>query len=165
MPEMAMTARCGICGRLFAGPQLVLLGKGVDAPNNRLMQFVQKLTAHLVENHKKETEQIFLATNEYQGMLFLSHYQTESAALKTQLDMCRWKVHQGTLAARFTDAQIADWVEKIVPDLLTLSDMRDTLALSRNLAGMLMSMRDRLEEPGKYTFSPFDPALTGNKAS
>jgi len=165
MPELAMTARCNLCSRLFAGPQLVLVGKGVDAPNNRLMQFLSKLTAHITEVHMDSAKGIFLAAQEYQGMLILANYSTESDALKTQLDLCRWNVHQKTLSMRFTDEQISEWVGKVLPDLMTLAEMRDTASLHRNLAGMLMSIRDRLEEPGKYTFNPFDPALSGKTAS
>jgi len=153
-----MTARCSICQKLFAGPQILLVGQGLSAPNNRLMQFLQKLTEHIHIEHRDEAKGIALAANEYQGMLILSKYETQSQDLQTQLDLCRWNVHQKTLAVRFTDAQIRDWVEKIVPELLTLADMRDTLAITTNLVRMLQSIRDHLEEPGKYTFRPPDAA-------
>src|SRR5271166_4900446 len=155
MSELAMTAKCSLCNRMFAGPQLVLVGKGVDAVNNRLMQFMEKLTGHVMNEHKEVAQGIVLAASEYQGMLILSQYQTSDDNLKLQTDVIRWGLHQKTLAARYTDAQLEQWVGQIVPELLTLADMRDVKTLTTNLIGMLQSMRDKLEEPGKYTFSPF----------
>jgi hypothetical protein len=131
---------------------------GMDAKNNRLAQFVEKLTKHMTTEHKTETQQILIDGAEFQGCMFLSNFKTDDPNLKEQLDLVRWKVHQKTLAARFSDDDILQVVEKVVPDLLTLADMRDKETLTRNLAGLLQSMRDRLEEPGKYTFAPFDAA-------
>ena len=162
MTELAMTAKCRTCGRLFAGPQLVVVGKGVDAPNNRLMQFMEKLSSH-VESHKSITDEINLGVLEYRGWRILSEYDSTNADLLMQFDVYRWGLHQKTIGGRYTDAQIEQWVGQIIPQLLTLADMRDIPTLTKNLCGMLQSMRDRLEEPDKYTFSPFEPSLTGAK--
>ena len=156
MSELAMTARCSHCQRMFAGPQLVLVGKGVDAVNNRLMQFMEKLTAHVMNEHKEEARGIMLAASEYQGMLILSQFQTSDENLKTQSDVIRWGLHQRTLTARYSDQMIAQWVDQVTPDLMTLVALNDTANLKRNLAGMLQSMRDNLEEPAKYSFRPFE---------
>jgi hypothetical protein len=162
--EIAMIARCTICNKPFAGPMFSKVGLGMDAVNNRLAVFTEKLTRHLFDEHREVAQEIQLQGTEYQGCLFLSKFSSQDPNLAMQLDVARWKVHQNTLAVRVTDDQIMDVVEKVVPDLLTLADARDTATLKKNLAGLLASIRDRLEEPGKYTFSPFSESLSG-KAS
>ena len=49
-----------------------------------------------------------------------------------------------------------------LPDILTMAQMGDTEGLTRNLTGLLMSMREKLEEPNKYILTgqlAADPAL------
>src|ERR1700679_2189515 len=159
MSELAITARCTHCNKLFAGPQLLIVGTGVDAPTNRLMQFMEKLTGHMMKDHQDVAQRIMLMASEYQGMLILGNYQHSDASLMEQADMLRWKLHQNTLACRFSDEQIQQWVSSVLPDFTALAHNGDTATLQRNLAGMLMTMRDRLEEPGKYIFSPFSEQL------
>jgi hypothetical protein len=162
--EIAMIARCTICNKPFAGPMFSKVGLGMDAVNNRLAVFTEKLTRHLFEEHREVAQEIQLQGTEYQGYLFLSKFSSSDPNLAMQLDVARWKVHQNTLAVRVTDQQITDAIEKFLPDILTLAEMRDTATLKRNLTGLMQSMRDQLEEPGKYTFSPFSESLSG-KAS
>ena len=119
----------------------------------------------MFEKHREQAEEILTQGAEYQGALFMANFQTEDPGLKEQLDLLRWKVHQTTLAARYTDEMIDQWVGQIVPQLVTLVEMADTASLSANLRGMLLSMRDTLEEPGKYTFQSMDPLVTAGKAS
>ncbi len=161
MSEIAMIARCAICQKPFAGPKFAQIGLGLSAANNRIAVFVEKMTRHIAEEHKEKVREILEEGEEYKGALFLSNFQTEDPNLKEQLDLVRWKVHQKTLAARYTDQMIEQWVGQIIPQLLTLADMRDVATITKNLTGMLQSMRDTLEEPGKYTFE----ALTAGKAS
>ena len=82
--------------------------------------------------------------------------------LVNQLDIARWNVHQKTLKMRVSDQMIADCVAGILPDILTMAQMGDTEGLTRNLTGLLMSMREKLEEPNKYILTgqlAADPAL------
>jgi|SRR5579863_10084346 hypothetical protein len=162
MTELAMTAKCRTCGRTFAGPQLAIVGKGVDPANNRLMQFMEKLSSH-VELHREPMDEINLGVLEYRGWRILSEYETENKDLLMQFDLYRWGLHQKTLGGRYSDAQIEQWVGQVIPQLLTLADMRDIPTLTKNLCGMLASMRDKLEEPGKYVFNPMEPSLSGVK--
>lgn len=165
MSELAMIARCMICNAPFAGPKFVKIGMGLDVKNNRIAVFTEKLTRHMFEKHREKAEEILTQGAEYQGALFMANFLTEDPGLKEQLDLLRWKVHQTTLAARYTDEMIDQWVGQIVPQLVTLVEMADTASLSANLRGMLLSMRDTLEEPGKYTFQSMDPLVTAGKAS
>ena len=163
MSELAMTVKCTHCHRIFAGPSMLIVGRKLDAHNNRIAQFVQKLTEHMFTEHRQEAQQVLLEGNEYQGMLILSNFTTEDKSMKEQFDVVRWKVHQKTLQARFTDADIESWVGQVLPELMSLAQMNDKGTLQRNLVGMLQSIRDRLEEPNKYSFSPIEAVLTGTK--
>lgn len=165
MTELAMTARCQICNRSFAGPQLAIVGKGADLENNRIIQFAEKMAMHLSEKHKDVFQQILFSGQEFQGMLILQQYATESPALKEQFDVCRWKIHQSTLNTRLSDEQISKWVEAVIPDLVTLVSTSNFEELKRNLGGMITAVRDQLEEPGKYTFQAMDGQIKPVKAS
>ena len=140
--------RCTICNKPFAGPRLAIVGKGMDLKNNRIAQFTEKLTRHLFDEHPAEAQQIMMNAAEYQGVLILATFQTDDADMREQMDLVRWKVHQKTLACRYSDEQIA-------------ADME---TLKRNLTGLIQNLRDNLEEPGKYTFAPMLEASAG-KAS
>jgi hypothetical protein len=164
MSELASTAKCTICGKLLAGPRLALVGRGLDLKNNRLQQFTEKIARHIAEAHAEKLQQILITAGEYQGALMLSCFTTDDDDLKEQFDLVRWKTNQQTLPCRISDDQIAAAVESIVPDLLTLADMRDTVSLKHNLTGFMLSMRDRMQEPGKYVLSPIDVTVPG-KAS
>lgn len=153
MPELAMSARCTKCGKMIVGSTIPILGKNFDAVNGHARAFVEKLGKHVMSEHQEDAAGIQMGAMEYQGMMIMSLYEMHSENLKLALDAARWNLHQKTLNQRFTDQQIADWVDQVLPDLKTLVQMGDDQTLKRNLTGMLQSMRDRLEEPGKYTFN------------
>lgn len=150
MSELAMIARCMICNAPFAGPKFVKIGLGLDVKNNRIAVFVEKLTKHIAQQHPEMVAEIIMRRDEYAGALFLSNFQTDDPSLKEQLDFLRWKTHQVTIAKRYTDQMIGQWVDQVIPELLTLARDSDRATLTANLKGMLLSMRDTLEEPGKY---------------
>ena len=162
MSELAMIARCMICNAPFAGPKFVKIGMGLDVKNNRIAVFVEKLTRHLFEKHNDVAQEILLQAGEYQGALFMAKFQTDDPSLKEQLDFLRWKTHQITIAKRYTDEMIGQWVDQVIPELLTLARDGDRATLTANLKGMLLSMRDTLEEPGKYVM---ETGATVGKAS
>lgn len=164
MSEIAMVARCTICQKPFAGPMFSKIGLKMDAVNNRLAVFTEKLTRHLFEAHPEVAEAVKIQGAEYMGALFLSKFSSGDENLAMQVDVSRWKVLQNVLSCRFSDGQILAVVEKVVPELLTLADARDVQTLTRNLCGLLASMRDKLEEPGKYNFIPMDISLTGTSS-
>lgn len=155
MQEIAMTARCRECKKLFAGPSIVVLGSGMGQVNARIRQFLGKLTSHMANTHPEISTGIAIAAMEYQGMMILSKFETESDALKMQLDVARWNIHQKTLLKRISDDEIRHAVSLIVPELLTLAAANDPATITRNLEQWVMGMRNVLEEPGKYTFTPF----------
>ena len=165
MSELASTAKCTLCGKLFAGPRLALVGRGLDLKNNRISQFTEKLARHIAEIHPEKLQQIVITAGEYQGVLMLSTFETDDKDLSEQLDLVRWRTNQQTLPCRITDDQISAAVESIVPDLLTLADMRDTATLKHNLRGLMLSMRDRMQEPGKYVLNAIEAPATPGKAS
>ncbi len=150
--ELAMLARCGHCGKAFAGPSYVVLGNvKMDADNARLMQFMEKLSGHLYQEHKSVAEGIAMAGLEYQGMLTIASFHTDSEALKSQLDVARWNIHQKTLATRLSDEQIIGWVAAVLPDLQTAAQ-----TLGEKITSMITAVRDNLEEPGKYNLTPIE---------
>lgn len=152
--ELAMLARCGHCGKAFAGPSYVVLGNvKMDADNARLMQFMEKLSGHLYQEHKSVAEGIAMAGLEYQGMLTIASFHTDSDALKHQLDVARWNIHQKTLATRLSDEQITGWVAAVLPDLQTAAQMG---TLGEKITAMITAVRDNLEEPGKYNLTPIE---------
>ena len=162
MSELAMVARCMICNAPFAGPKFVKIGLGLDVKNNRIAVFTEKLTRHMFEKHRAQAEEILMQGAEYQGALFMANYQTEDPGLKEQLDYLRWKTHQVTISKRYTNEMIDQWVDQVIPELLTLARDGDRATLTTNLKGMLLSMRDTLEEPGKYVM---ETGATVGKAS
>lgn len=95
-------SRCTICNKPFAGPRLAIVGKGMDLKNNRIAQFTEKLTRHLFDEHPAEAQQIMMNAAEYQGVLILATFQTDDADMREQMDLVRWKVHQKTLACRYS---------------------------------------------------------------
>lgn len=147
MADIAMPASCRLCGAKFYGPKVAIIGR----PHGRQQAFLQKLVDHFRDAHVQEGKGIDLASMEYRGMLLMLYFQIEDPDLAKMHDIARWNVHQKTLGARFTDQQIADMVEKIIPDIYTLVQMGDTVTLRKNLQGCFANLRDRLEEPGKYT--------------
>lgn len=166
MPELAMSARCTKCGKMMVGSSIPLLGQDFGAVNGQVKKFLEKLGKHVITEHAEDAAGIQAGAMEYQGMMIMSLYEMHSDDLKLALDASRWNLHQKTLNQRFTDQQITDWVDQVLPDLKTLVQMGDDQTLRRNLTGMLQSMRDRLEEPGKYTFGPSGiPVLASQKAN
>jgi len=163
MSELAMSAKCRHCARVFAGPTLAIVGKRVDLVNNRLIQFMEKLSAHL-ETHTQVKNDVESRTLEFKGWRMLQEYETTDRNLTTQFDVYRWCLLQQTLGASFSDQDIETWVGQVIPDFITLAQMGDKDTLARNLVGMLQSMRDRLEEPGRYKFQPAEPVLSGKPA-
>jgi hypothetical protein len=156
--ELALPARCNLCDQTFYGPRLTFVGR----PHGRQPQFLEQLAQHIFTDHKDVAEGIALGAGEYQGMFIMSQFSTDDPELVNQLDIARWNVHQKTLKMRVSDQMIADCVAGILPDVLTMAQMGDTEGLTRNLTGLLMSMREKLEEPNKYILTgqlAADPAL------
>lgn len=158
--SLAIPVSCTHCGQTFYGPDL---GSTIITDERSVASFANKLQQHIVQSHGELAEQIVVAGMEYQGMLLLSNFRSDSQGLKKNLDVSRWNVHQKTLLKRFTDEELSTWVERVAPDLVTLVEMGDTANLKANLLGMLQSIRDLLEEPNKYLGVIHRQAAAGSK--
>ena len=145
--SLQVPVACNHCGQVFYGPDF---SSRIVADQRALGLFSRKLYEHITAKHPEVYERIALPIAEFQGMVFLSQFSSSAPALRKQVDISRWNVHQYTLSKRFRDDEIAAWVARVVPDLVTLAQMGDAAGIQRNLEGMLQSMRDQLEEPAKY---------------
>lgn len=161
MPKLAMSAKCVICRRVFSGPSLLMIGTSQTITKQHI-DFVMKLRGHIEQDHKDLSNSLTQVAKNYEGLLFLAQYETHSPEFHEQLDRARWAVHQETLNRRISDEEIATAVGQLVPEIMTLCAMNDIETLKRNLISWAQSMRNVLEEPGKY---PYPTAETPERAS
>ena len=154
MSEIAAPLSCVHCGKTFYGPRF---GVSMIRDRNQLHamgKFLNDLKRHLAEDHANEAGGIMAAEAEFSTMMVLSRFRSNDAELQRKVDMSRWNVHQNTLAVRVTDEEIAASVAAIVPELVSLAELKDTAGISVRLDGLLRFMRDQIQEPDKYQLSP-----------
>lgn len=154
MSEVASPVSCVHCGKTFYGPRF---GIAVVRDRNQMhsmAKFFVSLKQHLADEHAQEAGNIMAAEAEFTTMMVLSRFRSNDPQLQKKLDMSRWNVHQNTLALKVSDEEIAASVAAILPELLSLAEMRDTAGISQRLDGLLRFMRDQLQEPGKYNLGP-----------
>jgi hypothetical protein len=147
--ELALPARCRICNKIFYGPRVSILGTA-----GRAESFLNNLQLHVKTEHKEVAREIAMGAMEYQGMMTMALYLIEDPELQKQLDLSRWNTHQKTLAAHISDDDIARVVEQLIPEIYTLVQQGDTVQLRTNLLSCFANLRDRLEEPNKYSIQP-----------
>lgn len=150
MSEVAAPVSCVHCGKTFYGPRM---GVSMIRDRNQLQamaKFFHDLRQHLAYAHAKEAGGIMAAEAEFSTMMVLSRFRSNDPQLQKKVDMSRWNVHQNTLAVKISDQEIQASVEAILPELVSLADMKDTAGISQRLSGLLRFMRDQLQEPGKY---------------
>lgn len=102
--EIASVLTCKLCSTKIAGPGLVI-GPGQAA--GRVAKFMDSLTTHLASAHAKEFEALQQQALEFFGLNCVMQYVTQDDRVKYQRDWLRWKIHQVTLNARYTDEALA----------------------------------------------------------
>lgn len=100
MHEIASVLTCKLCAQKIAGPGLVI---GPGQASGRVAQFMESLTTHLAQKHAKEFEVLQQQALEFFGLNCVMQYVTQDDRVKYQRDWLRWKIHQVTLNARYTD--------------------------------------------------------------
>jgi len=148
MPEVLVPAKCRGCGLSFWGPKARVMHDRNSAA--KAQDFLRQLQDHIKQHHEDFGKQIALGALEYQTMFTLSYYEMSDPELERQADLSRWNTHQHTLREHITDQQIADMIDRLVPDIYTLVSEGDTVHLREIMFGCMANLRDRLEEPNKY---------------
>jgi hypothetical protein len=154
---------CVHCGKTFYGPRLSTKVIRDRTHMNQMAEFYRSLKKHLADDHPQEAGGIMAGESEFSFMMTLSRFRSNDAELQKTLDMSRWNVHQNTLAVKITDAEIGMSVEQIIPELMTLASSGDQQAVRERLTGLLVFMRDQLQEPDKYSLSvvPVEQPMLG----
>jgi hypothetical protein len=98
--EIASVLRCSLCSHMIAGPAGLVIGPGQA---NRVGQFMESLTEHLLKAHPNEFEVLQQKALEFFGLNCLMQYTTQDEAIRYQRNWLRWQIHQVTLNARFND--------------------------------------------------------------
>lgn len=98
--EIASVLTCKLCSEKIAGPGLVI---GPGQASGRVAKFMESLTTHLASKHAQEFEALQQQALEFFGLNCVMQYVTQDDRVKYQRDWLRWKIHQVTLNARYTD--------------------------------------------------------------
>lgn len=98
--EVASVLTCKLCTEKIAGPGLVV---GPGQASGRVAKFMESLTTHLAQRHAKEFEALQQQVLEFFGLNCVMQYVTQDDRVKYQRDWLRWKIHQVTLNARYSD--------------------------------------------------------------
>ena len=154
-PELADITTCVHCGQKFSHPRLTIIGDD----KARLNSYMKGLNDHIAKKHPELGLQMAQTGMAFMELLFLRNFRTTDPELYEQQDRVRWQVHQQTLKARYPDenltAQCHDLADLLISKLRwTDDDYVDTDETSALFAATLIeacrSIRDALEEPGKY---------------
>ena len=159
--------KCRHCQKVFYGPDEGLGGALIvnEAAQRRAMRYVQSLTQHLQKHHPEHLKAAQIFGSEYAGMLALSNFETEDELVAEQRDFVRWKVHNATRRAVVTDDRIDDKVREALSGFLIQDPERDRKlnesmadGLGSKIVEVMRTMRDVLEERGRYQIQPMTPA-------
>jgi hypothetical protein len=173
--ETAHSTRCNICGQNFVGPTVIV---GAP-PTTRVVEYVNKLRAHLAEKHPDVYTGCDLNATQFLTALCLMNFHTNDQQLAYQIDFLRWQVHQKTLLARIPDDKLNERVNELATELVaiirptlidlvseseTRTDGEDETLLEliqtetvvnfrAKLTEIFKGLRALLEEPDKYPVS------------
>jgi hypothetical protein len=158
-PELADITTCTHCGQKFSSPRVQIIGE----PTARLEQYLKALSKHLAEKHPELGQQMVQHGAAFMEMLFLRNFKTTDPELSEQQDRVRWQVHQQTLKCRYPDENLKGQANALarhiaicaasdVPESQERKDWIDHMdsAFTEMIAEAFTSIRDALEEPGKY---------------
>jgi hypothetical protein len=160
VPIPGMPGHFKPCGQKFSAPRIAIIGDD----KARLNSYLEGLAKHLGTKHPEVGQMMVQAGAAFMEMLFLRNFKTTDPELSDQQDRMRWQVHQQTLKARYPDENIytqADWLAlalaRSLPqladeDLFSYEGTAAELAerFTPLLTEAFVSIRDALEEPGKY---------------
>jgi len=157
--ELADLTTCLHCGQKFSHPRLTIIGDN----NARLNSYLKGLNDHLASKHPELGMQMAQHGMAFMEMLFLRNFRTTDPELSEQQDRVRWQVHQQTLKARYPDENLEQQAAGLAGRLIELmleceqatdddSELEDVAknAMTSVIAEAFTSIRDALEEPGKY---------------
>jgi hypothetical protein len=156
--ELTHLTTCIHCGQKFSSPRIEILGE----PTARLEAYLKALSDHLKKRHP-ELGQVMVAHGAaFMEMLFLRNFKTTDPELSEQQDRVRWQVHQQTLKCRYPDEHLMQQAcelgellyQIVVANLDECGGIKEPDELKADLASNIeeafTSIRDALEEPGKY---------------
>ena len=159
-PELADITTCVHCGQKFSHPRLTIIGEN----KARLNSYMKGLNDHLAQKHPDLGLQMAQHGMAFMEMIFLRNFRTTDPELSEQQDRVRWQVHQQTLKARYPDENLNEQASELAGILMSaMVDAEDTpqsihQAFQLQIADAFRSIRDALEEPGKYPGVVPEPA-------
>lgn len=154
--ELADITTCLHCGQKFSSPRVTIIGQ----PTARLEQYLEALAKHLQEKHPQRGMIMAQHGAAFMELVFLRNFKTTDPELSEQQDRVRWQIHQQTLKARYPDENVKEQALGLSSILLNAIrwtdddhiDVDQTGALfAARLTEAFTSIRDALEEPGKYS--------------
>jgi hypothetical protein len=154
VPIPGMPGQFKPCGQKFSAPRVAIIGDD----KARLNSYLEGLSKHLGAKHPEVGQMMVQAGAAFMEMLFLRNFKTTDPELSEQQDRMRWQVHQQTLKARYPDENLNAQVDDLAIELVLTSTMEEGDAgfSARKEAYVFLlteafrSIRDALEEPGKY---------------
>jgi hypothetical protein len=153
--ELADITTCIHCGQKFSHPRLTIIGND----HARLNSYMKGLNDHLAKKHPEIGLLMAQTGAAFMELIFLRNFQSTDPELSEQQDRVRWQVHQQTLKARYPDENLEVQARQLAGTLLaalrwTDEDHIDIAETSHLFEGLVSdtfrSIRDALEEPGKY---------------
>jgi len=158
IPELADITTCVHCGQKFSSPRLTIIGE----PTARLESYLKGLSRHLQEKHPQLGQLMVQQGAAFMEFLFLRNFRTTDPELSEQQDRVRWQVHQQTLKARYPDESLRNDAAALGARLcevfrgyleecggITAAEEMHS-EITSNVIEAFVSIRDALEEPGKY---------------
>jgi hypothetical protein len=137
-----------ICGQKFSHPHVTIIGDD----KARLNHYMEGLAKHLHSKHPEVGQAMVAAGAAFMELLFLRNFKTTDAELSEQQDRMRWQIHQQTLKARYPDENLREQAEAMAEDIFeeATHNTEGRANISDMLEVAFRSIRDALEEPGKY---------------
>ncbi len=160
------------CGQKFTSTRVTIIGEDSQARVNNYMAGLMK---HLHAKHPQVGIMMTQHGAAFMELLFLRNFKTTDPELTEMQDRVRWQVHQQTLKARYPDENLGAQAESLgrslweliyhyteeiqafvqaggpnVADKSNAFDDQIVVEFKRQIAEAFRSIRDALEEPGKY---------------
>ncbi len=156
VPIAGMPGQFKPCGQKFSAPRVSIIGQ-TDA---RLNNYLTGLSKHLGAQHPEVGLQMAQHGAAFMELLFLRNFKTTDPELSEMQDRVRWQIHQQTLKARYPDENLEQQAHALAVTLVECADelpdegfvnREPAIALYQSIvANAFRSIRDALEEPGKY---------------
>lgn len=139
---LRFTTQCRMCPKRWNLNDLSIPVIGQKTIQERLVNFVSLLTAHLQEKHPLELEQVGAAVRDIYGLEILSRFTHEEPLLMKTMHDVRVAFHRTMQGPPLSDAAIEDRVVRLK---LSAQDQEKVVRLCQSLRDLLTEMPQRPE--------------------